>query len=299
MKKLIDFLKENKISFEENVDGKRLCSFRVGGRAALVIKPSNTAEIKTLFGFLKNCKIRYILLGKGSNVVISDMGFDGAVILLSEIKSWSVEYDKLSIGAGASLSNAASVAQSFGLSGLEFAHGIPGSVGGGIYMNAGAYGGEICQVLSSCECYDTDTDEVVHLNNFDMGFSYRHSILQERKNLIILRATFDLTVSDCREVRDRMDVLRAQRLEKQPLEYPSAGSTFKRPEGYFAAKLIDDAGLKGYTVGGAQVSDKHAGFVINRGGATASDIKQLVDYIQKTVKEKFNVSLECEIEFVE
>ena len=171
MKKLIDFLKENKISFEENVDGKRLCSFRVGGRAALVIKPSDTAEIKALFGFLKNCEIRYILLGKGSNVVISYKGFDGAVILLSEIKSWSVDYDKLSIGAGASLSNAASVAQSFGLSGLEFAHGIPGSVGGGIYMNAGAYGGEICQVLSSCECYDTDTDEVVHLNNFDMCFS--------------------------------------------------------------------------------------------------------------------------------
>lgn len=299
MKKLIDFLKENKISFEENVDGKRLCSFRVGGRAALVIRPSNTAEIKTLFGFLKKCEIRYILLGKGSNVVISDVGFDGAVILLSEIKSWSVDYDKLSIGAGASLSNAASVAQSFGLSGLEFAHGIPGSVGGGIYMNAGAYGGEICQVLSSCECYDTYTDELVHLNNFDMGFAYRHSVLQERKNLIVLRATFGLTVSDWREVRDRMDVLRAQRLEKQPLEYPSAGSTFKRPEGYFAAKLIDDAGLKGYTVGGAQVSEKHAGFVINRGGATASDIKQLVDYIQKTVKEKFNVSLECEIEFVE
>ena len=299
MKKLIDFLKENKILFEENVDGKKLCSFRVGGNVRLVIKPANALEIKALFGFLRNAEIRYILLGKGSNVVISDCGFDGAVILLSEIKRWSVSYDTLSIGAGASLSSAATVAQSFGLSGLEFAHGIPGSVGGGIYMNAGAYGGEICQVLTSCECYDIDNDELVYLNNFDMGFSYRHSALQEKKNLIALGVTFKLTAADGDEIRDRMDDLRAQRLEKQPLEYPSAGSTFKRPEGYFAGKLIEDAGLKGYTIGGAQVSEKHAGFVINRGGATTSDIKQLVEYIQKTVEEKFGVSLECEIEFVE
>lgn len=299
MKSIIDFLNSTGIPFEENVSGERLTSFRVGGAVRVVAKPKNPSQLKALLDRLDDEKIKNTVIGRGSNIVISDRGYDGVAVLLSEMKAWSVDSEKLHAGAGASLAAIASVAQSFGLSGLEFAHGIPGSVGGGIYMNAGAYGGEIAGVLIECECYDRQKREFVKLNNFDLGFSYRHSLLQEREELVATCATFGLVAEDENLVRDRMDALKAQRLEKQPLEYPSAGSTFKRPEGYFAAKLIDDAGLKGFSVGGAQVSEKHAGFVINRGGATCSDIVAIVEHIKTEVKEKFGVELECEIEFLE
>lgn len=301
MKKLIDFLTENKIAFEENVDGKRLCSFHVGGNVRVVARPKNAKQLEGLYAFLSENNIKNILLGRGSNVVISDDGYDGAVVSLSEISKidFSVTDDNCIVaGAGASMQKLASFAQQNGLTGLEFAHGIPGSVGGGVYMNAGAYGGEISQVLESCLVYDKERGILFILDGSQCDFSYRHSIFADYKELIVVFATFELKEGDPDEIRAKMDELKATRLEKQPLEFPSAGSTFKRPKDNFAGKLIEDAGLKGYSVGGAQVSEKHAGFVINRGGATAADIKKMVEHIKSEVNDKFGVLLECEIEFI-
>ena len=300
MKNLIDFLNLQNIDFEENVSGARLCSFRVGGNVRLVVKPFNLPQIEILYNYLNANKIKNILLGRGSNIVISDDGYDGVVVSLSKLDGITVDgwnFDLVS--AGTSMLTLATTAQKHGLTGLEFAHGIPGSIGGAIYMNAGAYGGEMSQVVKQVVCYDKEKGKMVDFDASECKFSYRHSIFQENKNLIILFAKIELVGGNPEEIRAKMDVLRAARVEKQPLEYPNAGSAFKRPEGYFPGKLIEDAGLKGYTVGGAQVSEKHAGFIVNRGGATANDIKQLVKYIQKEVREKFGVSLECEIEFVE
>ena len=299
LKKLIDFLISNGISFEENADGSRFCSFRVGGPIRVVVRPTCVTQLKSVYKFLEANNIRNILLGKGSNVLIGDGGFDGVVVLTSEMKNMTRAGSCIEVSAGASMTALSSVAQSYGLTGLEFAHGIPGSVGGGIYMNAGAYGGEISQVLYSCVCFDKENDTLVEFNNSKCQFSYRHSIFQENKNLILLWARFELGEANKGEIKAKMDEQKAMRIAKQPLEYPSAGSTFKRPKDDFAGRLIEAAGLKGFSIGGAQVSEKHAGFVINRGGATADDIKKLIEHIQKTVKEKFNVLLECEIEFVE
>lgn len=299
MKKLIDFLQSHNIFFEENVSGAKLCSFRVGGNVGVLVKPRCASEVQMLCDFIGENKIKSILLGKGSNVVISDDGYDGAVISLSEISAVEISENTITVGAGASMFNLAVAAEKAELSGLEFAHGIPGSVGGGAYMNAGAYGGEMCQVITNVICYDRELGALLNLNNDECKFSYRHSIFQENKNLAILFVKLALQKGERSEIRAKMDEYKAKRVAAQPLEYPSAGSTFKRPEGHFAGKLIEDAGLKGFKIGGAQVSEKHAGFVINRGGATADDIKKIVGHIQKEVKEKFDVALECEIEFIE
>lgn len=302
MNELINFLKISNIEFEENIDGKKLCSFRVGGNVRVVARPKKADELVELYAYLNEHNIRNILLGRGSNIVISDNGYDGVVVSLSEISKVGIDVTDdncIIAGAGVSMAVLANFACQNGLSGLEFAHGIPGSVGGGVYMNAGAYGGEICQVLESCLVFDKDSGLLCIIDGSDCEFSYRHSAFMDFKNLVVLFATFKLEKGNTDEIKTKMDELKASRLSKQPLEYPSAGSTFKRPEGYFAGKLIEDCGLKGYAIGGAQVSEKHAGFVINKGDATAEDIKNLVAHIQKTVKEKFDVSLECEIEFVE
>lgn len=302
MKKLIDFLNELNIAFEENVDGKKLCSFRVGGNVRVVAKPKNADQLEGLYAFLSENGIKNHLIGKGTNIVISDCGYDGVLVSLSELSS--VDFDitndnRIIAGAGASMLKLASFTQQYGLKGLEFAHGIPGSVGGGVYMNAGAYGGEISQVLKSCLIFDKENETFSIVDAAECEFSYRHSIFMDDKNLIVIFATFELEDEHPDRVKEKIDELKAKRAESQPLEYPSAGSTFKRPEGQFAGKLIEDAGLKGYSIGGAQVSEKHAGFVINKGFATAKDIKDLVVHIQNTIKEKYGVSLECEIEFVE
>lgn len=301
MQGIIDFLTSANILFEENVDGKRLCSFHVGGTVRLVVKPKNSEQLTGLYAYLNENNIENIILGKGSNIVINDDGFDGVVVLLSELSrvDFDITDDNCIVaGAGASMFKLASFAQQNGLCGLEFVQGIPGSVGGGVYMNAGAYGGEISQVLESCLIFDKSQGMLFIVDGENCNFSYRHSIFMENKDLIVLFATFGLKKGNPDEIKAKMDEYRAKRSASQPLEYPSAGSTFKRPEGYFAGKLIEDCGLKGFAIGGAQVSEKHAGFVINRGGATCEDIKNLVAHIQKTVKEKFNVSLECEIEFI-
>ena len=302
MNDFINFLKISNIDFEENIDGKKLCSFKVGGNVRVVVRPKTADQLTALYDYLCENEIKNILLGRGSNVVVSDNGFDGVVVSLSALSSVDIDINDdncVIAGAGASMASLALFACESGLEGLEFAHGIPGSVGGGVYMNAGAYGGEICLALKSCLIFDKNQGMLFFVNKDECEFSYRHSIFMENKDLIVLFATFELKDGNPDEIKAKMDEYKAKRVASQPLEYPSAGSTFKRPTGYFAGKLIEDCGLKGYTIGGAQVSEKHAGFVINRGGATAEDIKNLVSYIQKTVKEKFDVSLECEIEFVE
>lgn len=302
MNEFINFLKIANIDFEENVEGKKLCSFKVGGNVRVVVRPKTADQLTALYDYLNENEIKNILLGRGSNVVISDDGFDGVVVSLSSLSSVDIDItddNRIIAGAGASMASLSLFACENGLCGLEFAHGIPGSVGGGVYMNAGAYGGEIAQVLKSCMIFDKGRGMLFMVEGNECEFSYRHSIFMENKDLLVLFATFELEDGNFEEIKSKMDEYKAKRIASQPLEYPSAGSTFKRPQGYFAGKLIEDSGLKGYTVGGAQVSEKHAGFVINRGGATAEDIRNLVSHIQKTVKEKFDVSLECEIEFVE
>ena len=302
MKDFINFLKISNIDFEENVDGKRLCSFHVGGNVRVVARPKTADQLEGLYSYLIDNNIKHILLGRGSNVVISDDGFYGVVVSLSALSSVDIDITDdncIVAGAGISMLKLANFALENGLSGLEFAHGIPGSVGGGVYMNAGAYGGEISQVLKSCLIFDVISGRLFIVDGDECEFSYRHSIFMKNKNLIVLFATFELSEGNPDEIKAKMDEYKAKRVASQPLEYPSAGSTFKRPEGYFAGKLIEDSSLKGFSIGGAQVSEKHAGFVINKGVATADDIKKLVAHIQKTVKEKFDVSLECEIEFVE
>ena len=293
-----NFLNDASVPYSENLSGKKLCSFCVGGNVRLVARPQSKEQMKLIIDYFKTDNKKHIVLGRGSNVVFSDEGFDGVLVVTHGLDSIARKGELIEAGAGVSMLNLARFAEENSLTGLEFAHGIPGSVGGGVYMNAGAYGGEISNVLVSCECYDCKNQRFLTIENAECDLSYRHSIFQENKDLIVLSATFLLGVGDKGEIRRTMNELKAKRTEKQPLEYPSAGSTFKRPEGHFAGKLIEDCGLKGYRVGGAAVSEKHAGFVINEGGATASDIKELVEHIKNAVYEQYRVSLECEIEFI-
>ncbi len=298
MRELLDFLIKNRIPFEKNVSGARLTSFKVGGDVSVLVKPCGREQLRMLVKFLRRNSIKHLVIGRGSDVLISDDGFDGAVISLSEMSEITVSGSEIYAGAGVSMRALARQAQQVSLSGLEFADGIPGSVGGGIYMNAGAYGGEISGVMIKCECLDAERDEIVVFSAEECDFSYRHSIFQENKDLIIIGASFKTEQGDPEEIMQRMNTMNALRLEKQPLEFPSAGSTFKRPENNFAGKLIEDAGLKGFRIGGACVSEKHAGFVINCGGATCSDVRAVVEHIKEEVYGKFGIMLECEIEFV-
>ena len=234
-------------------------------------------------------------MGNGSNLLVSDGGIEGAVISLSGINGISYDGEKITCGAGAMLSSVCLKALSLSLTGLEFAYGIPGTAGGALYMNAGAYGGQMADVIESAECL-TASGEIKTLKKEDMRLGYRSSVFK-KGGLIIISLTLALKKGDKAEIKAEMDELLNRRKQKQPLEYPSAGSTFKRPEGYFAGALIEKNGLKGLTVGGAQVSEKHAGFVINRGGATAADVKALIGKIQKKVFENDGVMLEPEVIF--
>lgn len=290
-------LAQSGIKYAENIELSEHSSFKIGGLADLGVFPENAEDIKNAVRFARECKIKYTVIGNGSNVLFSDRGYRGAVIFTSGAKNIEINENIIKVDCGTSFTYLAIAAGKASLSGLEFAYGIPGTVGGAVYMNAGAYGGEVKDILTLSLCYDAARDEIYEIEAHDFG--YRTSIYAKNSDLTVLGATFKLAHGDLDEIKSKMDELMAKRRDKQPLEYPSAGSTFKRPEGCFAGKLIEDAGLKGYTVGGAQVSEKHAGFVINRGGATAKDITILVDHIKKTVFSQFGVMLECEIKFVD
>ena len=272
-------------------------TFKVGGPARRMAVPSSTEEMAALLTLAEKEGWPLLLLGNGSNLLVSDEGVDALVIHTGGLDAMTLlEGGRIRAEAGLSLNKLAVFAQKNGLAGLEFAHGIPGSLGGGIRMNAGAYGGEMCQVVESVAAWIPGAG-VVEIPVEEMAFSYRHSRFTGERG-VVLAATFRLTGDAPEAIRARMDDLIGRRKEKQPLEYPSAGSTFKRPAGHFAGALIEQCGLKGYTVGGAQVSEKHAGFVINIGGATASDILALMDHVRSTVLAQTGVELEPEVEIV-
>ena len=271
-------------------------TFRIGGAAEVFAAP-DARELPQLLAMAKGADVPVTVIGNGSNLLVGDRGIAGLVIEIGErMSEVRIEGTILVAGAGALLSKAAQTAAAAGLGGLEFAAGIPGSVGGAVVMNAGAYGGEMKDVLQSVKVL-TEEGELLILTTEELELGYRHSCVPERK-YIVVEATMELAAKPEEEIRACMAELRAKRVEKQPLEYPSAGSTFKRPEGYFAGKLIMDAGLRGYTVGGAQVSEKHCGFVINKGGATAADVRQLMQDVHDRVKEQFDVELEPEVKMI-
>ena len=284
-------------SAEREVSMKNYTSFKVGGPAELFLSPEDAGQTAKLVRFCEKEEIPVFVLGKGSNLLVSDRGIKGAVIYTGKQCGISlVNENTVRAQSGASLAQLCTFALENSLSGLEFAYGIPGTVGGAVFMNAGAYGGEMKDVLLNSEYVSTDGTSG-ELDNEAMELSYRHSAY-ENSNLVITAASVRLAPADRNEIKSTMNDIPARRKEKQPLEYPSAGSTFKRPEGNFAGALIEQCGLKGVSVGGAQVSEKHAGFIINRGGATAADILSLIKHVQARVKAQTGVSLETEIRLI-
>lgn len=277
-----------------DVEMKDHTTFRTGGSADVFVTPQSITEAAEIVRFLLNEKIPYTVIGNGSNILVSDRGYRGCIVCMGHgTDDIKIEGDKVTAGAGAILSKVAYAAYEKGLTGLEFASGIPGSLGGAVVMNAGAYGGEMKDVVSTVTLFDTKTSGTVTLTCDQMGFGYRKSIV--RPGYVVLEAVLKLSEGDRTEIKSTMDDLATRRRQKQPLEFPSAGSTFKRPEECFAGKLIEDSGLKGYCIGGAKVSEKHCGFVINTGTATTDDIIGLMKHIRKTVNERFNVMLESEV----
>lgn len=269
-------------------------SFRVGGPAKIFLTVHSEEVLSRIFIEVKERNLPYFMLGNGSNLLVSDQGYDGVMLYLGEeFAEIEVKGTGIRAGAAAFLGKVARKALEEELTGLEFAAGIPGSLGGGVVMNAGAYGGELSQVVTKVRAMNTD-GEVVTLEKEELLLGYRTSVFK-KEPYVILEVFMELRKGDKQEILGKMDEYTKARIEKQPLEYPSAGSTFKRPEGYFAGKLIMDAGLRGYQVGGAQVSEKHCGFVINKGNATATDIRILMRDVAKKVKEQFGVDLEAEV----
>lgn len=276
----------------------RHCSFRIGGNARRIVFPRTGDELQSVMRFARQCGGAPLVLGNGTNVLFPDEGLDRLVISSRDMAKLSVKDCVVTAQCGVMLARLAVFAQQHDLAGLEFAHGIPGSVGGAVVMNAGAYGGEMKDVLLGAEIlFEDGAARYLPVEELDLG--YRHSILSKRPGCVVLSASFALQPGKSEDIRHRMEELMARRMASQPLEFPSAGSTFKRPQGYFAGTLIDQAGLKGLRVGGAAVSEKHAGFVINMGGATSADVKNLIAQIQRQVQLKSGVHLEPEVRIIE
>lgn len=293
--KLSQVLAPERIRMDEPMS--RHTTFKVGGPADLFVEPETAQELGGVLQLCRQEQVPFYILGNGSNLLVGDKGYRGAMVALGRrFGAVSVEGVTLRAGAGALLSAAARQALAHALTGLEFAAGIPGTVGGAVVMNAGAYGSEMSAVLVSVTVLAEDgTVRTIPASELELG--YRTSCIL-RKGYVVLEAEMRLQPGAAEDIKARMDDLARQRREKQPLEYPSAGSTFKRPEGYFAGKLIQDAGLRGFAVGGAQVSEKHCGFVINRGDASASDILNLCREVQARVKQQFDVELELEVKLL-
>jgi len=276
---------------------KKHTSFKIGGPVDVFVIPGTIEELANSIKLCKDEGLNYFVMGNGSNLVIRDKGIRGVVIKISEhLSQIKVEGTKIIAEAGALLSAVSKVALKYSLSGLEFASGIPGSLGGAIAMNAGAYGGEMKDVVTKVLCLDTDGN-FIEYENKDMRFGYRQSRVQD-ENLIVVQVEMKLKEGKYEDMKAYMDELTEKRTSKQPLNLPSAGSVFKRPEGHFAGKLIEDAGLKGLRLGDAQVSEKHSGFIVNVGEATSNDVINLIKVVQKTVSDKFGVKLETEVKIL-
>ncbi len=273
---------------------KNHTSFKVGGPVDLMILPKTEDEVVNVLKLLASQPVPFYIMGNGSNLLVSDRGFSGVVIkLYDNYNDFSVNEDIITAKSGILLSKLAKVSLNHNLGGFEFASGIPGTLGGAVTMNAGAYGGEMKDVLISAHVVDRQGN-ISEIVNGHLELGYRTSSIQ-KKDLIVLSAKLQLKKAPYDDIKDKMNELDYKRKDKQPLEWPSAGSTFKRPEGHFAGKLIQDCGLRGYSIGGAQISEKHCGFVINKGGATASDIFNLIRHVQETVYEKFGIHLDTEV----
>ena len=295
LKKLKEIVKDNEIYIDEPM--KKHTSFRVGGPADILVKPKTEEEICELFKFVNSNGIKYLVKGNGSNLLVRDGGIRGLVIELTDnFKNIEFDGEKIYVQAGALLSEIGNKAMAQSLTGFEFASGIPGTLGGALAMNAGAYDGEIKNVVESVKVVDKEGN-ILELSNEQMEFGYRKSILAV-KGYTAISAVIKLKKDDYEKIKEKMIDLKNRRTSKQPLEYPSAGSTFKRPEGYFAGKLIQDSGLKGFKYRGAQVSEKHSGFVINTGDAKAQDVLDLIEIVKSTVFSNSGVKLEEEVKIL-
>lgn len=274
---------------------KNHTTFKIGGNCIALIEPREVSDIVETIKICRENNIKFFVIGNGSNLLVPDEGYNGVIIRLKgEFSTIQVEGEYLIVNSGAKLSEVYTVAYENSLTGFEFASGIPGTIGGAIYMNAGAYGGEMKDIVESVEVLDLDNFELRELKNEELEFSYRKSIIQ-RKNYIVTIIKLKLQKGNKEEINAVYEDLRERRDSKQPLNFGSAGSTFKRPEGHFASKLIEDAGLKGYHINDAWVSEKHSGFVVNKGNASYKEVMELIEYVQKVVFEKFGVKLETEV----
>lgn len=288
------FYKEDNVIADAQM--KNYVHFRVGGAADILLIPETKEQVINSIEICRSNNVPFYVVGNGSNLLVRDGGIRGVVIKLGDVKNILVEGDKVNAECGALLKEVSSAGLSNSLTGFEFACGIPGTVGGAVFMNAGAYHGEISDVIESADVIDNEGN-VITLNKEELELGYRSSSVM-KKGYVVLSAIFKLQSGEEEKIKERVDDLTFMRESKQPLEYPSAGSTFKRPEGYFAGKLIQDAGLKGFTLGGAAVSEKHSGFVINKSGATAKDIIDLIHHIQDEVKKQFGVELHPEVRII-
>lgn len=285
-----------KTKIKENEDMSKYTSFKAGGKARFLIKANQIQDIKYAIKITKEQNIPFLVIGNGSNILFKDGLYNGIIIKV-ELNKLEINKDKATVSAGVKNAVLAQKLLENELSGFEFAAGIPGTIGGAIRMNAGAYGGEIKDILEEVTYLDYSTLEEKTITNKECDFEYRHSVFCNNKN-IILSATFNFNKDEKINIQEKMNLYAKSRKDNQPLEYPSAGSTFKRGEDFITAKLIDECGLKGYTIGGAQVSEKHAGFIINKDKATSKDIIELIDYVKKVVKEKKGKKIELEIEII-
>ena len=275
----------------------RHTTFRVGGEADALLKIRSKEQLEKLIPYFKMVELPYFVIGNGSNLLVGDKGYRGIILQLGDgMDQIRVEGCRLTVQAGCLMSQVARAAYENSLTGFEFASGIPGSIGGGVVMNAGAFDGELKQVVTRVWVLNED-GEVWILDNQDMEFGYRTSVIKKRP-FVVVQVELELEPGNPEQIKAKMDELNQRRRDKQPLQYPSAGSTFKRPEGYFAGKLIMDAGLRGYSIGGACVSEKHCGFVINKGNATAADVAEVIREVQERVKDRFGVTLETEVIFL-
>ena len=293
--KFIEIFGNNRVLFDEPMS--QHTTFRIGGPADVFVMPENYEQIREVLRLCKEEKLPFFVLGNGSNLLVSDSGYRGVIIQMDRnMEEIRLDGEEIHACAGALLSSVAVAARNASLTGFEFAGGIPGTIGGAAVMNAGAYGGELKDVLKEVTVM-TREGEILTILAEKMEMGYRTSIIKTA-GYLVLEAVISLKKGDEEAIRATMKDLSERRTEKQPLDYPSAGSTFKRPEGYFAGKLIMDSGLRGYRVGGAQVSEKHCGFVINAGGATAEDVRSLMDHVIRVVREKYGVTLEPEVKFL-